>query len=407
MKPRFLQKRLELLFKHFPMVALTGARQVGKSTLLQSLLGTGQPTVVFDPLQDIQSAKSDPDLFLQNTTTPAFLDEVQFAPELLPALKRFADRQPAKKGLFWLSGSQNLSVVKNLADSMAGRVAIVDLYALSHREMMELPEAGILESWIQENASTYPHDIVKPPQTNRMLWRGGMPGILEFPDSLLADYFQSYLRTYIERDIRALSGLQDLGRFSRFIRLLAALSAQEVNATQIGRDLDIDRTTALRWLDLAESTYQWKSIPAFSRNPIKRISGKQKGYFTDTGFLCALQGIFSPEVLSGHPLQGSVFETFVIMEILKKTECWLQRPILYHFRSYHGAEVDLILEYNGILYPLEIKLSTNPGKQDAMGFRSFRETFPQERIGPGLVVCCTPKAFPIHENVWAVPWWCL
>ncbi len=381
---------------------------MGKSTLLNQLLPGAGPGIVFDPLQDVQGARSDPDLFLQNIRTPAFLDEVQYVPELLPSLKRYADARQGQKSLFLLSGSQNLSVMKNLADSMAGRVGIVDLYGLSFREAQSMPSEGILESWLQEGQTAFSKwSSTQIPATHHVVWRGGMPGILDFPDSMLADYFSAYLRTYVERDIRSIMDIQDLSRFSRFVRLLAALSGQEVNPNQLGRELDVDRTTALRWMDLCQSTYQWKLIPAFSRNPIKRISSKQKGYFTDTGFLCALQGIFSPEVLAGHPLQGHAFESLVVMEVIKRTECWMQRPQIYHYRRYGGAEVDLVLDYNGTLYPLEIKLTTHPTKQDAQSIRSLRETFPSERFGPGLIACCTPQAYPITEGVWAVPWWLL
>jgi len=406
MKKRFIENRLTTLFRNFPAVLLTGARQTGKTTLLKSLVSS--PSVVtFDPVTDIQGARAEPDLFLQNLSTPAFLDEVQYSPEVLASLKRYIDERSGQKSLFYLSGSHNLGVLKGAAESMAGRVAIADLYALCYRELAEKEDHGILEQWLHDGADNFSREQedTDTPAVNRLMWRGSMPGILDLGDEVLPDYFSAYLRTYIERDIRSMAGIQDIGRFGRFVRLLSALSAQEINANQLGRELGIDRTTALRWVSLCESSYQWIQIPAFSRNSVKKISGKNKGYFTDTGFLCALQGIFSPQILASHPLYGHIFETYIVMEVIKRTAAWMQRPSLHHYRTYQGTEVDLILEYNGTLFPMEIKLTAKPSAMDARGIQSLRTTFPKERIGCGLIVCSTPKAFPIQQNIWAVPWW--
>lgn len=406
MKKRFIEQRLKKLFKAFPMVLLTGARQAGKTTLLNTLVPKGT-TITFDPVTDVRGARKDPDLFLQNETPPAFLDEVQYVPGVLASLKRYVDSKPGKKSLFYLSGSQNLNVLKEASDSLAGRIAVADLYTLSYRELAGLPETGFLEDLVSGDK----RDTIEPPNgipgTHRLMWRGFFPGTLEMPDELLADYFSSYLRTYIERDIRTMADIQDISRFGRFVRLLSALSAQEINANQLGRELDIDRTTALRWETLCEASYQWVKIPAFSRNSVKRISGKSKGYFTDTGFLCALQGILSPQVLSSHPMVGHIFETFIVMDIIKRISAWMQRPNLYHFRAYSGAEVDLILEYNGKLYPIEIKLTASPTANDTDGIKAFKESFPKESIGNGTVVCCTPQVFQLGAGIRAVPWWTL
>lgn len=404
MKSRFIRKRLEYLLQYFPVVLLTGARQVGKTTLLKEFVQP-ESLVTFDPYADVRGAKADPDLFLKSLGLPAFLDEVQYAPQVLSSVKRFVDALPSQKSLFYLSGSQNMSVLKNAAESMAGRVAVLDLYPLCYKELVEKNGEGILESWLagSEDFSGFGDGSV--PNVSRLMWRGGMPGIIDLPDEILGDYFSSYLRTYIERDVRTIAEVADLTLFTRFVRLLSALSAQEINANELGRDLGVDRTTALRWERICEATYQWLKVPAFNRNPIKRISGKAKGYFIDTGFLCALQGIFSPEILSSHPLYGHVFESFVVMEIVKRISAWNVRPELYHYRTHAGAKVDLLLESAGKLYPIEFKLASHPTKKDAKGFASFKETFPKESVACGLIACNTPYPYLVSESVWAVPWW--
>ncbi len=390
-KHRLIETRLKELFEYYPVVAVLGARQVGKSTLVANLFADGLNSTVFDPVVDIGNARQDPDFFLQNIPTPAFFDEIQYAPELLGSIKRRVDEEK-RNGLFLLSGSQHLSVLKDISESLAGRVAIVNLLPMSSNELNEKPGKGFLEKWIsgETKAELNPGPGQTWP-TWKAIWRGGYPKIVEFPDHLIPGYWQSYLQTYIERDVRKVANIGSLQTFGRFIGLLAALTAQEINHNQIGRELGIARNTALAWTEIAQSTYQWISITAFSRNPLKKISGKNKGFFTDTGLACYLQKITAAEVIPGHPLQGRLFETFVVMEIIKLLQALPIQPNLYHFRSHSGAEVDIILEQNGVLYPIEIKSKSNPNRKDIQGFRSFKKCFPKENIHAGLVICASPS----------------
>lgn len=404
---RIIETKLAELFLYYPVIVVLGARQVGKSTLIENLFQDKVETVVFDPVIDIGNAREDPDFFLQNLTQPTFLDEVQYAPELLAAIKRDVDRKK-QNGLYILSGSQNLSVLKDIAESLAGRVAITQLWPMSCNEMDEGETIGFIDKWLMEDEvdlqewQTRCSKAVYP-----RIWRGGYPRIMNLPEHLVSGYWSSYLQTYIERDVRTIANIGSLQTFSRFIGLLAALSAQEINHNQLGRELGVDRKTALAWTEIAQSTYQWLSIPAFSRNPIKKITGKQKGFFTDTGFICFLQKISTPEVISSHPLQGRLFETFVCMEIVKNLQRLPLVPNLYHFRAYSGAEVDLVLEFNGKLYPIEIKAKSNPNRKDVRGFAAFRECFPKEEIHDGLLICAIEQPRRLSENVVAIPWWVL
>lgn len=405
-KPRLIENKLSELFQYFPVVAVLGARQVGKSTLVEFLFKNQINTTVFDPVVDIGNARQDPDFFLQNISFPAFFDEIQYAPELLGSIKRKVDKEK-KNGMYILSGSQNLSVLKNISESLAGRVAILNLWPMSQSELNEKQETSFLEQWLSGSVTESLLETEKSYPVFDAIWKGGYPRISELPDSLIPGYWQSYLQTYIERDVRKVANIGSLQTFGRFIGLLAALTAQEINHNQTGRELGIARNTALSWTEVAESTYQWLSIPAFSRNPIKRISGKNKGYFTDTGFACYLQKISAASVIASHPMQGRLFETFIVMEIAKLIQNLPVQPSLYHFRSHSGAEVDLILELNGMLFPIEIKSKSNPARRDIRGFEAFKNCFPTENIQKGLVVCAVPSPRYLGEDVVAVPWWSL
>ena len=409
-RQRAVESSLRELCAHFPVVAVLGARQVGKSTLVEQLFGENYETVVFDPIEDIGQARAEPDLFLDNHPGRLFLDEVQYAPELLSAIKRRVDRTRTP-GQFILSGSQNLSVIKNISESLAGRVAIVELFGLSFQEMTRTHLPGFLNAWVEGGGGQWPaerdrrgEEPQRSPSWYQAIFRGGMPGTLDLPDHLLPRFFSSYLQTYVERDIRTVADVGNLQLFSRFFRLLSALSATEINAAQLGRDLEIDRRTALAWKNVLMSTYQWTEVSAFSRNPLKRISGKSKGVFSDTGMLCQLQRITSPDMIAGHPLQGRIIETWVLTEIFKICSAWDTVPGFYHYRSAGGAEVDLILEQNGWLYPIEVKSKAHPSKKDVRGIASFREAFPQERIAKGLLVCAVEKPYRLSEDVLALPW---
>ncbi|MFH1981064.1 MAG: ATP-binding protein [Pseudomonadota bacterium] len=405
-RPRLIEQKVTELFQYYPVVAIIGARQVGKSTLVENLFGHKVETVVFDPVVDVENARRDPTFFLQNHPPPVFLDEIQYAPELLGPIKRRVD-QLKRKGLYILSGSQHLAVMRDIAESLAGRVAVLQLQPMSRREMACQAPGDFLEKWIAgETVADSPAEDT-PALLYPVIWRGGYPGAMDLPEHLISGFWQSYLQTYIERDVRSVANIGSLQTFGRFIGLLAALSAQEINHAHLGRELGVDRKTAQYWLETVQSTFLWCSVPAFTRNPVKRIAGRAKGYFADTGFICQLQKISSSGAIGSHPLLGSLFETWVVMEIIKSIQAWPTPPTVYHFRSYGGAEVDLILERDGILYPVEIKAKSNPTRNDGRGIGAFRECFPGETIGSGLIVCAVDKPLKLSKDLVAVPWWVL
>ena len=417
-KHRILAPKLQRMIQQFSVVIISGSRQVGKSTLLRNEL-SGWDSVVFDPAIDVGNARQDPDLFLNNHPPPLILDEIQYAPELVGAIKRRVDlarsgghfNNPSANGdvgLYVLTGSQQWSVLKSASESLAGRAAFLDMEGFC---LAEIAEAGAEDHWLHRYL-TAPEQFVAEPSkrlgltrtVNEQLWRGLLPAADTLERTTIPEFYNAYLRTYIERDVRLLTDLADWQQFGRFVQLAAALTAQEINHSQLGRDIGMTPQTAQRWLATLRGTFQWFETPAFHGNTIKKISGKPKGYLADTGLACSLQRISSASTLSGHPLTGALFETAVAGEIRKLSATLPTPPNIYHWRSHSGAEVDLLLERDGTFYPMEIKLSTRPSRQDTRGITSFRARYPQLNIAPGLVIAPVERVEQLSENDYCIPW---
>ncbi|HCE45388.1 MAG TPA: GTP-binding protein [Lentisphaeria bacterium] len=406
---RQISDRILGLFKEFPVIIITGARQVGKTTLLKHLFADKGDYVVFDPTIDIENARRDPDLFLDNHKEPLILDEIQYAPELVAAIKRRVDKDK-HPGRFILTGSQQWQVLKNISESLAGRAILLELSGFNAAEVSGC--TWTMEPWIerwmlnqkemveQEGSSIFGSGI----GIYEQLFRGALPDAREMKLESLRYYHQSYQQTYIERDIRLLSNIHDYQQFGRFFSISAALTAQEVNYSQLGRDIGLTQRTAHAWLDIMRGTYQWMEVPPYHGNSIKRISGKPKGYLGDTGLACSAQAISSPSAIAGSPLAGALFETWVVNEMKKQCSLMSFPPNMYHWRSHGGGEVDLILERDGVLYPMEIKMTTQPARNDIRGISALRDTYPNANIAVGAIICCTDHAYKVSEDTFAIPW---
>lgn len=402
---RLLSDHLLRLTENFPAIVVSGARQVGKTTLLQHLF-PHHDYVVFDASLDLEGARRDPDLFLLNHPPPLILDEIQYAPELVSAIKRLIDRSPSRSSQFILTGSQQWQVMKTLAESLAGRVAFLDLQGFSLQELSDTPGCW-LAKWLEA-----PDEFAEWTRTaqrfagelTRWLWKGFMPGVQQLPDDLTIDFWSGYHRTYIERDARLLGEVQDWQEFGRFIGLMTALTAQEINYSQLGREIGITPQTAKRWLKTLEATFQWSALSPFSGNSIKRVSQRPKGHLADTGLACFHARISSPKMLAMNPLFGSLFESAMVQELGKQATVSGIRPVWHHWRSAGGAEIDLILELDDTLYPFEFKLTTRPSNRDLSGIAAFRTAYPQRRIGKGAIICAVERAYWLTTDVMAIPW---
>jgi len=402
---RLLSTRLLRFTDHFPVTVVSGARQVGKTTLLQHLFPR-LDYVVFDASLDIEGARRDPDLFLRNHPPPLILDEIQYAPEVVAAIKRAVDRAGSAPGQFILTGSQQWQVLKTLAESMAGRAAFLELQGFSLPELSD-SQGCWLGQWLsapdqfQEWTRTsgyYPGDL----QT--WLWKGFLPGAQTLPDDLVADFWGGYHRTYVERDARLIGEIQNWQEFGRFIGLMTALTAQEINYSQLGREIGITPQTSKRWLTILEATFQWFALPAFSGNPIKRVSLRPKGHLADTGLACYHARLSAPRRLGSHPLFSALFESAMVQELRKQAATLGISPSWSHWRSAGGAEVDLLLEKDGTLYPFEFKLTTNPSRRDVSGIAAFKTAHPGRHVGRGAVVCAVERPRWITDDIMAIPW---
>lgn len=402
---RLITNKLRDLFNNFPVVIIAGARQVGKSTLLEHVYPE-MDRVVFDPITDIENARQDPELFLNNKRTPLILDEIQYAPELIPSIKRRIDKNKIA-GQYLITGSQQWEMMKLLSESLAGRCAILDLEGFCLSEIGGVLDGGWLVKWLEgsKNISAKIFSRCKLPfSTYEQLWRGFLPDAQFLKENLIPDFLSSYLRTYIERDVRLMSEVSDLQQFGRFFRLATAMSAQEINFSQFGREIGVTPQTASRWLNILTATFQWFEIQSYSGNTIKRISNKPKGYASDTGLICLSQAIASPNSIGGHPLWGHIFETAVVNDIRRQTLAMNTKPNFYHWRSHGGAEVDLLIEWNGNFYPIEIKGKTNPTKGDAKGIEAFKETYPKLPVKFGLIVAPADSFYAIKDDIYVMPW---
>jgi predicted AAA+ superfamily ATPase len=236
------------------------------------------------------------------------------------------------------------------------------------------------------------------------LWRGFLPEAQVLATEVIPDFLNAYQRTYIERDVRLLAEVSDLQLFGRFLQLVSALTAQEINYSQLGRESGLTPQTTRRWLDILKATFQWFEIPAYSGNLIKRVTNKPKGFITDTGLACSTQAISTPKAIGGHSLWGAMFKTAVAAELRKQAACLSPMPNFYHWRAYSGAQVDIILEYKGIFRPIEIKAKTNPSRRDTMGISAFRKKYSHINIAKGLVIAPCQGIIQLSEYDYAVPW---
>lgn len=415
MYPRSAIAHLQKLFAAFPVVVVSGARQVGKTTLLRQAYPE-LDYVVFDASQDLEQARREPELFLKNHPGPLILDEIQYAPELVASIKRLVDARQAQPGQFLITGSQQWQVMSALAESLAGRVAFIDLAGLS------LPELGLahasgssrlwLSRWMAAQEAGQQQDFWADSRhaerysggLQEWLWRGTMPRAQTLSLDLVPDFWAGYHRTYIERDARLAGEVSDWHDFGRFVRLMSALTAQEINHSQLGREIGIAPKTAQRWLHMMQATYQWFELPPYFVNRIKRVSKSPKGYLVDTGMACYHAAMSSPQALGAHPLFGALFETAMVSEIRKTLSLLGGTSNLYHWRASTGAEVDCIIERNGWLHPIEIKLTSQPTRKQTLGLQGFRKAHPEQRIGHSLLLCAVEQPRWISDEVLALPW---
>ncbi|MDR2133345.1 MAG: ATP-binding protein [Clostridiales Family XIII bacterium] len=398
----------------FPVLLLTGPRQSGKTTLLSRLSETRRSYVTLDDPEDRLFAKREPSVFLERHSPPVTIDEIQYAPELLPYIKIYVDRHK-NNGDFWLTGSRMFHTMKNVSESLAGRVGIVNLFGLSGGEISgnrfdaySTDKDVLLERMKTAKPMTLPELFAR-------IHRGGMPRLYEQPDMDANDYFSSYLQTYISRDIRDLTQVADELAFYRFLRIAAARTGSMVNYDALAREAEISAPTAKQWLSVLISSGLVALLEPYHVNAPKRTVKAPRMYFLDTGIAAHLTRWSDPRVLESGAMAGAFFETYVFSEIYKSFVNMGQTPPLYYYRDSNGREIDLIIRKDGALYPIEIKKNANPvGATKHFGapaaFKSGGgpgETPPafKPSMGTGNVICLTNEPRPIAGGHWTAPVW--
>ena len=408
-KKRLIEDKLDVYIKSFACTLVTGARQVGKSTLIKHLVGRKFRTFVFDPVQDLYGVKADPDLFLRNNPPPLVLDEIQYVPELVPALKRYIDenRHP---GMYVITGSQQWEVMTKLSESLAGRVAMLELPSFCGQEIAETADQPCwLNQWLEATVDGIDAGISSlagrrssEDSATHRIWRGGFPEVQTLSSQVIPGWMQGYVSTYLQRDIRALLNVRDETQFAAFLGLCAALTGQECNYEQLGRDIGLSSPSAKRWIGILRGTFQWLEIPAYSNNHIKRLSSRPKGYLADTGLACYLMRLSSPEAVQGHPAFGALFETMVVTECYKQIQNLDMIPVMHHYRQHSGTEIDLLIEKDGRFFPVEVKASSYPRPMDARSMKTFRDNVGTAAM-PGLIIYAGKEILKLTDHCVAVP----
>ena len=393
---RTLTKVIREATETFPVVLITGSRQVVKTTILEQSKDTSRTYITLDDPQIRMLAKNDPPLFLQTFKPPLFIDEIQYAPELFPYIKIAVD-SAKQKGLFWLTGSQQFNMMKNVSESLAGRVAVLELQGLSQAEKNSRNSSPFLPgAVIPDNRPVM--DIHSLYET---ILRGSFPELCVNSAINRNLFYTSYLKTYIERDIRQLIQITDEHRFITFMKVAAARTGQLLNYNDMAKEVEVSVNTIKSWLSVLETSGLIFLLPPYHNNIAHRAIKTPKCYFTDTGLCTYLSGWETAETLSLGAMGGAILETYVITEILKSYRHNGLSVNVYFYRDKDKKEIDLLIERNGLLYPVEIKRSASPKTNDVKHFNVLsRLGLP---TGKGAVVCMYDKLLPMDQQIDIIP----
>lgn len=398
---RDCEKIVQYMTDRFPVILITGPRQVGKTTVLKKLADESRNYVTLDDVNARQMAINDPELFLQRYKPPVIIDEIQYAPNLMENIKLYVD-ESGKMGEIWMTGSQIFHLMKNVSESLAGRVGIVRMQGFTNSEIDHyegkafLPDKNDLLFRINSREPKSLKEVYK------RIFNGQMPSIYS-RDIIPEIFYGQYVNTYLQRDIRDLTQIADEMLFLKFITACAARTSQMLNLSDISRDIGISVPTAKKWLSILVTSGIVILVQPFYSNRMKRLIKSPNLYFMDTGLCAYLTRWMNAENLEVGNMSGAFFETYVVSEIVKSYQNQgLQAPIFY-YRDKDRNEIDLIIEQNNTLYPIEIKKSGSPKKEAVRHFRVLEKS--GMNIGTGAVICLSSDLIPMDQNNWMVPVW--
>ena len=399
---REIERKFLKMNSFFKVVLVTGARQVGKTTMLKHLAeGTGRTYVTLDNLLARELAQTDPVLFFQTYKPPILIDEVQKAPELFEQIKIICD-EIDEPGIIWLTGSQQYRMMKKVRETLAGRIGILELFSLSQREKDSRLFDDNLDFSLQtlqlRQKASKKNNII---DVYNHIWQGGMPQVIGVDNELRQEYYNSYIDTYLMRDVAEAGGVTDVIKFRKFLACCAALVAEQVNYTTLAEAADISVPTAKDWLKILEGLHIIYLLQPYSNNELKRLSKTPKLYFCDTGLCAFLSMWLTPETLMNGAASGHYYENYVVMELVKGYAYSKSKVNITYFRDSNAKEIDVFVEENNCIHPLEIKKSAKPDRREIKKFSVIEKTSLSQ--GQGGIVCMCEEPIPIDERNSFIP----
>ncbi len=398
---RELERKFLRLNDFFKVILVTGARQVGKTTMLRHLAGADRTYVTLDNSMARELAKSDPVLFFQTYKPPILIDEVQKAPELFEQIKVICDESD-EKGLIWLTGSEQFEMMKNVRETLAGRIGILELYSLSEREKSGVifdDELDFSLDALRKRQSQLPkNDVIR---VFNSIWEGGMPQIQGVDSELRQEYFNSYIDTYLMRDVTEAGGITDSVRFRRFLSGCSSLVSEMVNYRTLAESADIAPSTAKQWLQALEGLHIVYLLEPYSNNALKRLSKAPKLYFCDTGLCAYLSMWLTPDTLRNGAASGHFYENYVVMELVRNYAYAKSKANITYYRDSNAKEIDVFVEENNVIHPLEIKKSASPDRREVKKY-SVLDRASLNR-GAGGIICMCEEPVPIDSDNCFIP----
>ena len=398
---RELERKFLKLNDFFKVILVTGARQVGKTTMLKHLADSNRTYVTMDNALARDLAQNDPVLFFQTYKPPILIDEVQKAPNLFEQIKLICD-ESEEKGLIWLTGSQQYKMMKHVRETLAGRIGILELHSLSAREKAGVVFDSDLDfslATLQARQRLLPkNDVIR---VFRHIWEGGFPQVQGVDDEFRQEYFNSYIDTYLMRDVTEAGGITDSVRFRKFLVGCASLVSEQVNYTTLAESADIAPSTAKEWLKVLEGLHIVYLLLPFSNNELKRLSKTPKLYFCDTGLCAYLSMWLTPDALRNGAASGHYYENYVVMELVKNYAYARQKANITYFRDSNAKEIDVFVEEGGVIHPLEIKKSATPDRREIKKYGVIDKTSLQR--GDGGIICMCEEPIPIDNDNCFIP----